>query len=133
MKIPDIIDNDKLKVFQAINEILKQPQCADFASGYFNVGGYKLIKDNIGNVTKFRLLLGREPAATSTIRITGEPIHLLDKETKKDLEKVREKKEKSMNDDVKKELEEQEFTKENKDIVSELIDFINQDKVEVKL
>ena len=54
-----IIDNDKIKLFTELKNILNdQPNQFDVATGYFNVGGFELVAQEIKNVKKFRLLLG---------------------------------------------------------------------------
>lgn len=56
-----IIDNNKLKLFEELkelNKILKEQNCIDIASAYFNIGGLQLIKDSLENIEKLRLLIG---------------------------------------------------------------------------
>jgi len=58
-----IIDNDKVKLFTELKNILNdQPNHFDVATGYFNVGGFELIAQEIKSVKKFRLLLGKSPS-----------------------------------------------------------------------
>ena len=45
MSIPDIIDNLEYQLFDVLNELLKTGKPADFASGFFNIGGYALVRD----------------------------------------------------------------------------------------
>ncbi|MFQ6054713.1 MAG: phospholipase D-like domain-containing protein, partial [Methanosarcinales archaeon] len=113
MVIPDIIDNSNVKVFEILNHLHSTHKYADFASGYFNLGGYALVKDTIDNLNRFRLLLGREPSVTSEPTRTGNPIKILNKEFKTDLEK--------------------DLNSETKAIVDKLIDFLKRDQVEVRL
>ncbi len=63
MYVPDssIIDNDKIKLCDELRKILKEQKIIDIASGYFNIGGFQLIKDSLRDVRHFRLLLGKVP------------------------------------------------------------------------
>ena len=47
MTIPDIIDNSEYQVFDVLNELLKSQKPADFASGFFNIGGYALVREKL--------------------------------------------------------------------------------------
>jgi len=51
MYTPDssIIDNRKLKLFEELNKILQEQKVLDIASGYFNLSGFQLVKDEIKN------------------------------------------------------------------------------------
>ena len=62
MTVPDIIDNSEYQLFDVLNELLKTGKPADFASGFFNIGGYALVREKLNGISKFRLLLGREPS-----------------------------------------------------------------------
>ncbi len=62
MTIPDIIDNSEYQVFDVLNEFLKSQKPADFASGFFNIGGYSLVREKLNGISTFRFLLGREPS-----------------------------------------------------------------------
>jgi len=44
MTVPDIIDNSKYQLFDVLNELLETEKPADFASGFFNIGGYALVR-----------------------------------------------------------------------------------------
>jgi len=114
MRIPDILDNSKIKVFKVLNYLLKTQEKADFASGFFNIGGYQLVRDSIGKVKEFRLLLGKEPEVP---------------EPKEEILNVQE----FFNQEIKKNLEEEEFTKEKKDSTDHLIDFLSRKEVKIRL
>jgi len=62
--IPDIVDNSRKeqKLCNVLNVLLTAGGQAHIASGYFNLDGYRLIKDALNDVSEFRLLLGCEPA-----------------------------------------------------------------------
>lgn len=63
LQIPDFIDNDHLKLAEALNFLLRSQPRADIASGYFNLGGYALVKDALAGVSRLRLLLSKEGGA----------------------------------------------------------------------
>lgn len=52
MSIPDIIDNSEYQLFDVLNELLETGKPADFASGFFNIGGYALVREKL-NGRKF--------------------------------------------------------------------------------
>jgi len=58
--LPDFIDNEHYHLSQALDLLLAHEPRADFASGYFNLGGYALLKDALSRAPQFRLLLSRE-------------------------------------------------------------------------
>ncbi|MBM4463927.1 MAG: hypothetical protein FJ012_11495, partial [Chloroflexi bacterium] len=63
MEVPDIIDNsvEGQKLSEVLNRLLSPAVSADFATAYFNVEGFGLVKENLTKVKHFELLLGREP------------------------------------------------------------------------
>ncbi len=58
--LPDLIDNEHYSLAQALELLLAHEPRADFASGYFNLGGYALLKEALSQAPHFRLLLSRE-------------------------------------------------------------------------
>lgn len=56
-----IIDNSKLRLFEELNNILREQKSLDVASAYFNIAGFQLVKDSLTRVQKLRLLIGRAP------------------------------------------------------------------------
>jgi phosphatidylserine/phosphatidylglycerophosphate/cardiolipin synthase-like enzyme len=42
VQIPDFLDNGDPKTYQVLDHYLREEPRADFASGYFNLGGYGL-------------------------------------------------------------------------------------------
>lgn len=65
MKIPDFLDNGDPKTFQVLDHYLREEPRADFASGYFNLGGYGLLREALAEVPALRLLLSKEPGRIS--------------------------------------------------------------------
>jgi len=116
MTIPDIIDNSEYQVFDVLNELLETGKPADFASGFFNIGGYALVREKLNGVSKFRLLLGREPSTRGLPTKTGRPIQLIDIHT-------------AINQD----LAGENLSLENKTLVDNLVAFLRRNEVEVRL
>jgi len=64
-----IIDNDKIKLFIELKNILNdQSNAFDVAAGYFNVSGFELVAQEIKGVKKFRLLLGHSPVVDDKVK-----------------------------------------------------------------
>ncbi|MBM4432924.1 MAG: hypothetical protein FJ025_02885, partial [Chloroflexi bacterium] len=113
IRIPDIIDNsitgDKLS--DVLNRVLTPDVKAEFATAYFNIEGFTLIKDKLTKVKTLKLLLGREPVAgipqdaISSV-FTGE--------------------------DLRVDTEDAMNHRETPQLIKELVDFISQGSVEVK-
>ena len=118
MTVPDIIDNSEYQVFDVLNELLKSQKPADFASGFFNIGGYALVREKLNGISKFRLLLGREPSTHGLPTKTGRPTQLIDID---------------IDSAIQMELREENLSQANKTIVEDLVDFLRQDEVDVRL
>ena len=109
----NIIDNNELKLFEELNHILEEQKNIDIASGYFNLGGFALVKEKLKGAENFRLLLGKTPSFEE-----GNSSHdLFDAFSKS----------------VKKDLEKTEFNRDNDNTTDELIRFLKQDNVQVRL
>src|SRR5258706_1362870 len=65
MNIPFVIDNQQHKMADVLNTLLHhyKGQSLDVATAYFNVGGLPLLCDGLNGLGNFRLLLGDEPEA----------------------------------------------------------------------
>lgn len=118
MAIPDIVDNAEFQLFDVLNGLLEAGLPADFASGYFNIGGYALVREKLNGIPKFRLLLGREPAAYGPPTRTGRPAQLVDI----DVDAV-----------IQKDLAAEDLSQTNKTVVEDLMDFLSRDSVQVRL
>jgi len=101
-----IIDNNKLKLFEELNNILKEQQSLDIASAYF--------KNSLSGIEKFRLLIGTSPQIGESEPDYFEPEELYKKKIREDLEN---------------EL----FKKENKEAVVTLIELLKNPNWEVRL
>ncbi|WP_245971538.1 helicase-related protein [Calidithermus terrae] len=62
--LPDFIDNEHLKLAEALDWLLRSQPRADIASGYFNLGGYALVKEALQGVLRLRLLLSKKQGAS---------------------------------------------------------------------
>jgi len=113
----DRIDNsvEGKKIYNVLNSLLSQYGEADFASGYFNIGGFQLIAKQLTGARRFRLLLGREPGYRGHLRTqTGNPVEIMDRQFRQDINS-------------------EELREETISIVDSLIDFLKKDYVEVRL
>lgn len=115
MEIPDIIDNstEGQKLFDILNSVLLPEVSADFATAYFNVAGFALVKDKLDKAKDFRLLVGKEPAVREPV-ITGGGTTLITTELRADAEDAM-------------------GQKETPAIIQELVGFLQRDTVQVRL
>src|SRR5258706_3323094 len=69
MTIPFVIDNQRHKMAEVLNELLAEHagHSLDVTTAYFNVGGWQLLCDGLSSLENFRLLLGDEPEAGSDL------------------------------------------------------------------
>jgi len=118
MSVPDIIDNSERQLFDVLNELLTPQKPAEFASGFFNIGGYALVKDTLNSIPKFRLLLGRDPSTRGLPTRTGRPTQLIDIDIDSEIEQ---------------DLREESLSQGNKTIVEDLVDFLGRNEVQVWL
>src|SRR6266568_2018573 len=65
MHIPFVIDNQQHKMADVLRDLLADHKghSLDVATAYFNVGGWQLLYDGLNGLGTFRLLLGDEPEA----------------------------------------------------------------------
>ncbi|MEJ7815727.1 MAG: helicase-related protein [Rubrobacter sp.] len=108
VKIPDFLDNGYPKTYQVLDHYLRGEPRADFASGYFNLGGYGLLREALAEVPVLRLLLSKEPGRIS------EGGELYPAGFRADLAGTQ-------------------FSKRNMELTRELIELLREDKVEVRL
>ncbi len=68
MKLPYVIDNQSNKLADILNTVMAAHagSSLDVATAYFNVGGYRLLSENLKNLRSFRLLLGSNQAKRKT-------------------------------------------------------------------
>jgi hypothetical protein len=115
MKIPYVIDNTEVSLTNVLDELLKQyrEQSLDTATAYFNVGGYGLIKEGLQTLGSFRLLLGEAPEGAERIGLRPE----------KNL----------VRDRLVHDLDATPFSEATLRLVEDLIAYLSQDKVEVRV
>jgi superfamily II DNA or RNA helicase len=65
MHIPFVIDNQQHKMADVLGDLLanQKDHSLDIATAYFNVGGWQLLREGLNGLGTFRLLLGDEPEA----------------------------------------------------------------------
>jgi len=109
-KIIDNSEGKKLVVF--LKQILKAaPESKlDIATAFFNIQAYTMVKDELNGVPHFRLLLGKAPEIGNE-RTLGD----------------------ALLEELQKEVEGFELSKEKEDDVKSLIEFLRRKSVEVKL
>ncbi|MGH7136206.1 MAG: hypothetical protein ACREHD_10735, partial [Pirellulales bacterium] len=115
MPLPFVIDNQRRRMADALNELLAQSagKPLDIATAYFAISGYRLVKDGLHHVGAFRLLLGAEPPSASDVGLRPNAEAL-----KKRLQG---------------DLEVEPFNEATLKLVEELIAFLHADKAEVRL
>lgn len=109
-----IIDNNKFRLFEELNNILREQKSLDIASAYFNIGGFQLIKDSLSHTEKFRLLIGTSPQIDEKKPDIFRPETLYKKKFRED-------------------LEEEIFERDKKEAVVSLIEVMRNPNWEVRL
>jgi superfamily II DNA or RNA helicase len=107
-----IIDNYITVLYEELKKILKEQKRLDVATGFFSLGGFGLIADELENVKKFRLLIGKTPD--------------FPKINKNELFE-------HFKNEIKKSFAKEDFKEKNEVIASGLIDFLKREEVEVRL
>jgi superfamily II DNA or RNA helicase len=109
----EIIDNsDGNKLVTFLNDALKENGKGNFdiATAFFNIGAFAMIKDNLGQSVRFRLLLGKTP-------------EIKNENTLGDV----------LLEEIKKEVERFDLSKDSETIVRLFVEFLKRDNVEVRL
>ena len=114
MNLPkEIIDNssDNTLITFLKNVLESNPQTKlDIATAFFNIQAYALLKENLDNITHFRLLLGSQPLMENTSTLGNELLK-----------------------QMKSEIEHFELTEAKSSLVTDFINFLKQKNVEVRL
>src|SRR5579859_5957880 len=115
MTIPFVIDNQQHKMADVFNDLLRHHKghSLDVATAYFNVGGWQLLRDGLNGLGNFRLLLGDEPEAGSDLglrEIGAKPVKGLIRD-----------------------LASASFNEQTLRLVEDLIAFLRQEHVQVRL
>jgi len=115
MRIPYVIDNEEHRLADVLNQVLAEHagRSLDVASAYFTVGGYAQVRERLAALGSFRLLLGAEPAHGADIGLRPDPglVRGL----------------------MKRDLEELPFDEATLRLVEDLIAWLREMKVEVRL
>lgn len=109
----EIIDNSEgNKLVSFLNTVLEEtPETQfDVATAFFNIQAFAMIKDNLNNVKRFRLLLGKTPEIPSENTLGNVLL-----------------------DEFKKEVEGFDLTKESDQTVKLFIEFLKRENVEIRL
>ena len=109
----EIIDNsDGNKLVSFLNDALKENGKGNFdvASAFFNIGGFAMTKDNLDQLVRFRLLLGKAPEIDSN-RTLGDVLL----------------------EEIQKEVEGFGLSRDSDATVRLFINFLKRDNVEVRL
>src|SRR5260221_13156068 len=115
MNIPFVIDNQQHKMADVLNDLLRHHKghSLDVATAYFNVGGWQLLHDGLNGLGNFRLLLGDDPEAGSDLglrEIGAKPLKGLIRD-----------------------LARETFNEKTLRLVEDLIAFLHQENVQVRL
>ena len=115
MTIPFVIDNQQHKMAGVLNDLLARHKghSLDVATAYFNVGGWQLLREGLNGLGNFRLLLGDEPEAGSDLglrEIGAKPVKGLIRD-----------------------LARENFNEQTLRLVEDLIAFLRQEHVQVRL
>jgi len=113
--IPFVIDNQQHRMADVLNALLGQHagRSLDVATAYFNVGGWQVLRDGLDGLGNFRLLLGDEPEVGSDLglrEVGAKPIKGLIRE-----------------------LAGASFNPQTLRLVEDLITFLRQEHVQVRL
>jgi superfamily II DNA or RNA helicase len=75
LRIPYVIDNEQHRLADVLNEVLAEHggRSLDVASAYFTVGGYAQVRERLAALGSFRLLLGAEPTHGENIGLRPDP------------------------------------------------------------
>jgi len=64
--VPDLTDNSApdRTLSHILNQLLATGPAVHIATGFFNLGGYALLRDGLHRASRVRILLGKEPLTT---------------------------------------------------------------------
>ncbi len=105
--IPDVIDNTDYKLSDVLNEFITENSSVYVATAYFNLEGFKLLKDSLRKAKGVKILIGKEPEKIISPEI---------------LESV-----------LQEEIEEKVDEKETINLLDEFLSFLKRDDVEIKI
>jgi superfamily II DNA or RNA helicase len=105
--IPDVIDNTNYKLSDVLNEFINENSSVYIATAYFNLEGFKLVKDSLKKAKEVKILIGKDPEK------------IISTET---LESI-----------LQEEIEEKVDEKETRNLLDEFLSFIRRSEVEIKI
>lgn len=117
---PDIVDNRSYYFIDEIRKFLKHAKIAKFATGYFFLNGFNLLKTDMENLEKIYILMGSE-----TNRITADEINKGYEERNKLLAYIQ--------SNLSKDLEKLDDTSDQFTNLLALKDFIREEKAEIRV
>jgi len=108
IRLPYVIDNQTYKLADILNALMeaRQGHSLDVASAYFNIGAYRLLQECLKNLRSFRLLLGSEPGTASDVGLKYS---------------------------LRRDLEQEAYSEETLRLVEDLIAYLRQPHVAVRL
>ncbi len=115
MKIPYVIDNQEHILAKVLSGLLEEykGQSLDVATAYFTVGGFGLLENGLNSLGSFRLLLGAEPTSGEQVGLKPGPDNVQGL--------------------IKKDLEILPFEEKTLKLIEDLIAYLQNQKVEVKM
>lgn len=115
MKIPYVIDNQTNKLADVLNQLLAEykDRSLDISTAYFTIGGFKILKEGLKNLGNLRLLLGIEPRTTEQMGLRPDPNTVLTV--------------------IRSDLEREPYSEEILRLVEDLIRFLRQNNVAVRV
>jgi len=74
MKIPYVIDNQRYRLADVLRELLAghAGKSLDVATAYFTVGAFGMLREGLGTLGNFRMLLGADPRSAEQIGLRPE-------------------------------------------------------------
>jgi superfamily II DNA or RNA helicase/HKD family nuclease len=115
MRIPYVIDNQTNKLADVLNALLAEykDRSLDISTAYFTIGGFKILKEGLKNLGNLRLLLGIEPRTGEQIGLRPDPNTILTA--------------------IRQDLESEPYTEETLRLIEDLIRFLRQNNVAVRV
>jgi len=116
--IPDLIDNSASErtLSHILNQLLEVGPTVHIATGFFNLGGYALLRDGLHRASWVRILLGKEPVTTEASPDAPPPVEELTEALEADLHETT-----------------ATGRRADHDRVRDFLAFLSQDQVEVRL
>jgi len=108
IRLPYVLDNQSYTLADILNALMeaRQGHSLDVASAYFNIGAYRLLQEGLKNLRSFRLLLGSEPGTARDI---------------------------GLKHSLRRDLEQEAYSEETLRLVEDLIAYLRQPHVAVRL